>query len=63
MQTQRTAWLTAAATSATTAVFVASAIMDHGSPVTVVDVGALLVTGILAGLFLGFALRCRRPAV
>jgi hypothetical protein len=42
---------------ATTAVFIAAAIMDHGEGVTVIDVGALLVTSILAGLFLDFALR------
>ncbi len=62
MQAKRTAWLTAAVASATTAVFIAAAIMDHVSGVTVVDVGALLVTGIFAGLFLGFALMHPRPA-
>jgi hypothetical protein len=60
MKSTQVAWLMAAITSATTGVFIAAAIMDRFSGVTIMDVGALLVTGVLAGLFLGFGLRFHR---
>jgi hypothetical protein len=56
MKSKKAAWLVAATTSAMTALFIAAAIMDHIAGVTIVDVGALLITGILTGLFLGYYL-------
>lgn len=61
MKTKKAAWLVAAVTSATTAVFIAAAIMDRISGATMVDVGALLITGVLAGLFLGLGLTSNQP--
>ena len=61
METVKLVWLVAAGTSASTAIFIA-AIMDHIPGATVVDVGALLITGVLAGLFLSLGLKSSRPS-
>ena len=56
-RTVRSAWLTAAATSGTVLLFVGAKVLDIVPRVTAMDVGAVAVTGVLTGLFLGFGLR------
>jgi uncharacterized membrane protein YoaK (UPF0700 family) len=55
-----TPWLLAAVVSATMLVFTAAKVTDLAR-VTAVDVAVLAITGILTGLFLGFALTPRQP--
>ena len=43
------------------ALFIGAKVVDLDPGVTVVDVGALVITGILTRLFFGFRLTPRRP--
>jgi hypothetical protein len=52
----KTAWLVAATASATMLVFIAAQVIAVIPNATVIDVGALAITGVLTGLFLAFAL-------
>ena len=54
--TRRNTWLIAATSSATMLVFIAAKVGDIIPNATAVDVGALAITGVLTGLFLGFGL-------
>lgn len=54
--TIKTVWFIAATTSGTMLVSIAAKVIDVLPNATVIDVGALAITGILTGLFLAFAL-------
>jgi hypothetical protein len=50
------AWLVAATTSGTMLVLIAAKVSDLLPNATIVDVGALAITGVLTGMFLAFGL-------
>ena len=52
----KAAWLVGAATSGTLLVSIAAKVIEILPNATVVDVGALAITGVLTGLFLAFGL-------
>lgn len=54
-------WFLAAWTSAMTLVSIAATVVQQLPDATVIDVGAVAVTGILTGLFLGLGLARRQP--
>ncbi len=60
MQNPKHAWLGAAAVPAGAGVAEAATILHLVPGITIVDTGALLLTGFLAGLFLGFHLAWRQ---
>lgn len=49
-------WFLAAGTSAMTLLSIAATVVQRLPDATVIDIGAVAVTGILTGLFLGFGL-------
>lgn len=57
---ERAALLVALATCGTTLLFIGAEMIDLGRDVTVVDIAALAVTGILTGCFLTLALKPAR---
>ncbi|MCB1033332.1 MAG: hypothetical protein KDD47_05810 [Acidobacteria bacterium] len=59
MEPKRTVHFTVSATSSLFGVWIASTLMQRVPGVTLIDAGALLVTGVLAGLFLGLGLGSR----
>ena len=60
MKTARSPWLPAAVTAIVVAVAQALTIMHLVPGTTVIDIGALLLTGFLAGLFMGFHIARRQ---
>lgn len=60
MKNPRSPWLAPAATAVIVAVAEAAAIMHLIPGTTILDTGALLLTGFLAGLFMGFHIAHRQ---
>jgi uncharacterized membrane protein YraQ (UPF0718 family) len=60
MKNPKSPWLLAAMTTAVVAVVEAATVLRMIPDTTIVDVGALLFTGFLAGLFMGFHVTRRR---
>jgi len=60
MENLKSPWLLAALTTGAVAIVEAATVLRMLLGTTIVDVGALLVTGFLAGLFTGFHLMQRR---
>jgi len=60
MKNPRSSWLLAAATAIVVAVAEAATIIRLIPGTTILDTGALLVTGFLAGLFAGFYIAQRK---
>jgi len=60
MKNPRWPWLLAAATAIVVAVAEAATIVHLIPGTTIVDIGALLLTGFLAGLFMGFHIAHRQ---